>query len=66
MEKPATPEDPLYDENEAADYMRSNVGTLRNNRYKKIGCNYLKLGGRIFYTKKMMDSHIKASIQKCA
>jgi len=63
--KPKTPEDPLYDEHEAADYMRSSVGTMRNNRSKGIGPDYLKLGGRVFYTKSQLDAHIISSVRKC-
>lgn len=63
-DKPLSPADPIYTEQEAAVYMRLSIYTLRNRRVKGVGCPYIKNGKSVFYTQKMMDDYLKKSIVK--
>lgn len=55
------PSSPLYDENEAADYLRISRTTLIRLRQDGVdGLRYTRVGNRVFYTREQLDAYIAA------
>ena len=50
----------LLNEHEAAKKLNKSVQTLRNDRHKRRGLPYVKLGRSVRYSPVDIDSHIKA------
>lgn len=59
---PATPPSPLLTTEEAADYTRLSVETLRYFRQREEGPRWAKLGRRVFYRRQDVDAWIEASL----
>lgn len=53
-------EEILVDEHKAAKKLNQGVQTLRNNRHKRRGISYVKLGRSVRYSLADINSYIKA------
>ncbi len=51
-------DDPLYNETEAAEYLRHSVKTMQKWRWQGTGPEFVKSGTRVFYRRSALESYL--------